>query len=73
MMTKEKALEYLVEKIRWDEPVFILRGGDILAVPTIFKWAELAKDFRAPSKKVEGAIESAGEFLRYDGVKKIPD
>lgn len=73
MMTKQDAVEYLVEKVGWDEPVFILRGGDILAVPTIFKWAELAKDFRVPSKKVEGAIESAGEFLRYGGVKKIPD
>lgn len=72
-MTKQDAIEYLVEKVSWDEPIFILRGGDILAVPTIFKWAELAKDFRSPSKKVEGAIETAGEFLRYDGVKKIPD
>lgn len=73
MMTKDEALKYLMYKVEEDEPVFILRGGDILAVPTIFKWAELAKDFRSPSKKVEGAIESAGEFLRYDGVKKVPD
>lgn len=72
-MTKDKAISYLMYKVEEDEPVFILRGNDVLAVPTIFKWTDLAKDYHVPSKKIEGAIEAAGEFLRYDGIKKIPD
>lgn len=56
-----------------DEPVFILRAQDVLAVPTIFKWVDLAKDYHVAHFKVENALEVAGEFLRYEGTKKIPD
>ena len=72
-MDKQAAMNYLLYKVEEDEPVFILRGNDVLAVPTIFKWVDLAKDYHVPHAKVEGALTSAGEFLRYDGVKKIPD
>lgn len=72
-MDKESAMKYLMYKVEEDEPVFILRAGDVIAVPTIFKWADLARDYHVPHKKIEGAIEAAGEFLRYTGEKKIPD
>lgn len=72
-MDKNTALNYLMYKVEEDEPVFILRGNDVLAVPTIFKWADLAKDYHVRQSKVESAITAAGEFLRYDGIKKIPD
>lgn len=73
MMDKETALKYLMYKVEEDEPVFILRGGDLLAVSTIFAWADNAKLHRVAQPKIESAIQTAGEFLRYEGSKKIPD
>lgn len=72
-MDKTSAINYLMYKVEEEEPVFILRGGDVLAVPTIFKWVDLAKDYHVPNEKVEKALVVAGEFLRYTGEKKIPD
>lgn len=72
-MDRTVAINYIMYRVEEDEPVFILRAKDVLAVPTIFKWADLARDYHVPDKKIEGVIEAAGEFLRYSGVKKIPD
>lgn len=72
-MLKRQAILYILDCIKEDEPVFILRGGDVLAVPTVFKWADLAKDYHVNPEKIESAITVAGEFIRYSGEKKIPD
>ena len=72
-MDKAAALHYLRYKVEEDEPVFILRGGDMLAPATIFAWVEGASLHRVAQPKIESAVQTAGEFLRYEGPKKLPD
>ena len=72
-MRRQDAIYYLIEKVNPQEPVFILRGGDDLAVATIFYWVDSAKIQRVSQPKIESAIETVGEFLRYEGPKKLPD
>ena len=72
-MTKQEALAYIADKIREDEPVFILRGQDILAAKTIFQWEDTARLTNVRKEKRYEAIETAGAFLRYDGPTKLPD
>lgn len=72
-MDKAAALNYLMYKVEEDEPVFILRGADVLAASTIFAWADNATLHRVAQPKIESAIQTAGEFLRYEGPKKLPD
>lgn len=72
-MSRDEALQYLREKVDWYEPVFILRAKDVLAVPTIFKWVDLAKDFQVNPDKINSAVAVAGSFLNYIGTKGVPD
>ena len=36
-----------------DEPVFIIRGKDLLAVPTVLRWIELARKREVNTEKME--------------------
>ena len=72
-MTKDVAISYLHSHIGDDEPVFILRGRDILAVSAIFHWADVAGRHMVRVEKIESALAVAGAFLRYQGPKQLPD
>lgn len=72
-MTKIEAVKYILDKVKDDEPVFILRAGDIISVATILKWVRLASDYNVNRSKIDSALVVVSEFLRYQGGKKIPD
>ena len=73
-MNKNEVIEYLVTNIEdEDEPLFLLRGRDILASRTIMNWCEHAKSFSVPQKKIDSAAHVAIEMDRYIGPKRFPD
>lgn len=77
-MNKNEIIEYLVTKIEdEEEPLFLLRGRDILASRTILDWCEHAKSFGVPQKKIESATLIAIEMDMYHGTKhctkRFPD
>ena len=56
-----------------EEPVFVLRGQDILAPETVEFWATLAeKHDVSPSRKVREAREWADEMAAWTP-RKLPD
>lgn len=55
-----------------DEPVFIIRGQDRLAKPTVLHWANLAILADVKSEKIFGALQSATAMGKWP-VKKLPD
>lgn len=54
------------------EPVFVLRGQDRLAVPTVFFWAQLAEKSEVDMKKVSGAWRHAEAMAAWPK-RKLPD
>lgn len=72
-MTVQDAINYLMsEKIDPLEPVFILRGQDILAPGAVFAWAHSAEKHGIGLTKLAGAWESAGKMLAWKH-RKLPD
>lgn len=73
-MNKNEVIEYLVTKIEdEEEPLFLLRGRDILASRTIMNWCEHAKSFSVPQEKIESAAQVAIDMDMYQGPKRFPD
>lgn len=72
-MTKNEVIEYLVTKIEdEEEPLFLLRGRDVLASAAIFKWCDTAKAFHVSQQKIDGAVMVGTDMLMYSG-KRLPD
>lgn len=71
-MNKTEALIYVTEKVRDDEEVFVLKARDVLAVPVVFYWAQLAEKHGVDLKKVRGAWDCAAKMLTFSG-RRIPD
>jgi hypothetical protein len=71
-MTKTEAILYISEKVREDEEVFVLRGRDVLAVPTVFYWASLAEKHGVDLKKIGGAWNCAEKMIQTPA-RRIPD
>jgi hypothetical protein len=71
-MNKAQAIIYLTEKVKDNEEVFVLKAHDVLAVPTVFYWAQLAEKHGVDLKKIRGAWECAARMLEYTG-RRIPD
>lgn len=71
MSTKAEIIEYL-KKVPDDEPLFLLRAQDALAVDLVEMWAIRAKSGGTPTDKTNEAMNVAQEMLRYP-VRKHPD
>lgn len=71
-MTAEKAIEYLANKCLAQEPVFILRGSDKLAVMTVVDWIGRAKREGVSEEKIEAAWQQAAAMIKWP-FKKRPD
>ena len=72
-MTVHDAINYLTNaKIDPLEPVFILRGRDILAPSAVFAWAHSAERHGIGLKKLAGAWEAAGKMLTWRE-RRMPD
>jgi hypothetical protein len=74
-MTVSKAIAYLQvleDQHKGDEPVFILRGQDRLAVPVIFYWAQLAEKHGVKVSKYAGAWHCAEQMASWPN-RKTPD
>lgn len=48
-----------------DEPVFILRAGDLFAPEYVAKWAQDAEDYGVDSRRVAAARRRAKEMNEY--------
>lgn len=75
IMTVAEGIRYLTalrNKGGDDEPIFILRGQDKLAVPTVFFWAQIAEKHGVSLKKVSGAWAHA-EAMAGWSPRKLPD
>lgn len=73
-MNKNEVIEYLVTKIEdEEEPLFLLRGRDILASRTIMNWCEHAKSYSVPQKKIDSAAHVAIKMDDYRRFKRFPD
>ena len=56
-----------------DEPVFILRGQDVLAIETLTHYREQADRFGC-TDNFRGSVNEAIEYFRsWSGARKIPD
>lgn len=56
-----------------EEPVFVLRGQDILAPQAVEAWCQLAEDNDvSPSRKVREARECAEDMTAWEP-RKLPD
>lgn len=71
-MTALEGAAYLIHECPADEPVFILRGQDILAPGAVFAWAHSAERHGVGLKKLAGAWEAAGKMLVWHK-RRIPD
>lgn len=72
-MTRKEALEMLVTKVLdEEEPLFILRGRDPLAVITVLRWISEAKESGVDRLKVRQAEDVVIAMLSYPN-KKLPD
>ena len=71
-MTAKEGVKYLLEKCASEEPVFILRGRDMLAYRTILFWSELAEKAGVSEEKVCNSIAVAWDFHLWAN-KRLPD
>lgn len=73
-MTKNQVIEYLVTKIEDDqEPLFLLRGRDLLASNTVLQWCEAAMRERVNQRKINEARGVAMAMSLYLSSKRLPD
>lgn len=70
-MTAADGIAYLTT-LPANEPIFILRGQDTLAAPTVFDWALRAERHNVSTDKVHGALVAGSNMLHWP-VKKLPD
>ena len=70
-MTKNQGLPIL-DKLDPDEPVFVLRGSDILAAEVVRDWAERARAAKVEPAKIVDALNIADAMDKWQ-TKKIPD
>ena len=71
VMKSSEAILYL-GKVPTDEPVFVLRGQDILASYLVKKWAGMLEDMNGSPAKIAEARICASEMKRWEP-RKIPD
>ena len=71
MAVSTKYGEVDIPGIRDDEPVFILRAQDELAMPAIEMYRALAASHGAPA--VGGLKDEVERFQLWSGHKKLPD
>jgi hypothetical protein len=73
-MTVQDATVYLavLAVTNPNEPVFILRGRDMLAPAAVFAWARSAERHGVGLKKLAGAWDVAGKMLSWPG-RRMPD
>lgn len=62
-----------LEKIPYDEPVFILRACDRFAPATVRIWAQMVEAAGGDPDIVNSAKHHARLMEQYPGEKKIPD
>lgn len=75
-MKATDAPSYLYERLasgdmKPDEPVFILRGRDVLAPLLVYNWAMMAHVIGVPQTKVQGAHACASEMDDWP-VSRVP-
>lgn len=58
---------------REDEPVFILRGKDVLALETLRHYCEQAGRFGCSDLFLESLHQSVHRFAVWNGHRRIPD
>lgn len=56
-----------------DEPVFVLRGQDVLALETLIHYREQADRFGCSAKFRDDVNREIGRFSSWSGVRTIPD
>lgn len=71
-MTAAEGVAYLLHECPADEPVFILRGQDILAPGAVFAWAHSAERHGVSLKKLAGAWRAAEKMLTWN-TRRMPD
>lgn len=72
-MTYKKELLAFLQKLRHDEPIFILRAQDCFAAATVRDWADKVDSAHGgPTDKTLEARAWADEMDRWP-TKKIPD
>ena len=72
MAAKEGAIYLARAEMNPDEPVFILRGRDVLAPAAVFAWARLAERYGVGVNKLAGALDAASKMLTWPG-RRMPD
>jgi hypothetical protein len=67
--------ELEVMRIPTEEPIFVLRAQDKLALVPVYNWIELAERKNVPDSKTDAAVERANEMQEYQRgqFSKIPD
>lgn len=64
-------------KVRDDEPIFVLRGQDLVAPLAIEYWGVQARNHHSPNMKVEEAMQDAQNFRNWQAAHpkqvKYPD
>ena len=61
-----------LEKCGDDEPIFVLRGQDVLAPMVVEYWGELAEKLGVNPHKILEAYQCAGAMRQYE-TRKVPD
>ncbi len=59
-------------KARPDEPVFVLRGQDILAADLVAEWARQAEAHSGPTDKTREALRLSRQMRAWPN-RKMPD
>lgn len=70
-----KQTDECLKKVRWDEPIFVLRAQDKLAPILVEHWAELAQLLGAPREKTDEAIRLVARMRDWADKNgaKVPD
>lgn len=71
-MTVEEGIEYLSSKVVYNEPVFILRGRDLLAADIVLSWAQRAELNGVGEQKVCDAIKVSAAMREWTPAR-LPD
>jgi hypothetical protein len=71
-VTKAELRAY-VDRIKDDEPVFLVRAQDVLAANFVHGWAVLAYECGVNAGKVNEAFKCADAMRSWHGPKKLPD
>ena len=56
-----------------DEPVFIFRASDLLAMPALQAYEELCKAAKRPPEFLAAMKDAIDVFAEWRGSKKLPD